>query len=166
MPDMLVKLYALPETDAELTHLRTHGVDVRRSIAPEKHLVVRWVREQFNETWASECEVAFAHVPIGCVIAVQENRLLGFACYDATAKGFFGPTGVASDARRQGIGKALLMAALQAMRAEGYGYAIIGAAGPTDYYAKAVGATPIEDSSPGVYRGMLRKRPANTPQDD
>jgi len=166
MPDMLVKLYALPETDAELTRLRIEGVDVRRAIAPEKHLVIRWVREQFSEYWASECDVAFAHVPIGCVIAVRENRLLGFACYDTTIKGFFGPTGVASDARGQGIGKALLLSALEAMRAEGYGYAIIGAAGPTDYYAKAVGALLIDDSSPGVYRGMLRALTENTPPRD
>ena len=35
MPDMLVKLYDLPETNAELTRLRIEGVDVRRAIAPE-----------------------------------------------------------------------------------------------------------------------------------
>lgn len=166
MPDMLVKLYNLPETNAELTRLRIEGVDVRRAIAPEKHLVVGWVREQFSEYWASECEVAFAHVPVGCVIAVRENSLLGFACYDTTLKGYFGPTGVASDARRQGIGKALLVSALDAMRAEGYGYAIIGAVGPADYYAKAVGATLIADSSPGAYRGMLRARAKNAPPGD
>jgi hypothetical protein len=42
------------------------------------------------------------------------------------------------------------------MRAQGYGYAIIGAAGPVDFYAKAVNAVAIPDSWPGVYKGMLR----------
>jgi GNAT superfamily N-acetyltransferase len=163
---MLVKLYALPETNAELIRLRAEGVDIRRAIAPEKHLVIQWVREQFSEYWASECEVAFAHVPVGCLVAVHENRLLGFACYDATAKGFFGPTGVASDARKRGIGTVLLFSALQAMRAEGYGYAVIGAVGPADFYARTVGATLIEDSSSGIYHGMLRKRPASAPPGD
>src|SRR5882762_800220 len=109
MPDMLVKLYALPESDSELIRLHGEGVDIRRAIAPEKHMVIPWVREQFSEYWVSECEVAFAHVPIGCVLAIVDKRLVGFACYDTTAKGFFGPTGVDSDARGRGIGKALLL---------------------------------------------------------
>lgn len=83
------------------------------------------------------------------------GEMLGFACYDATAKGFFGPTGVSKDARKQGIGKALLYACLNAMREEGYGYAIIGWAGPVAYYQKTCNATIIENSLPSVYRGML-----------
>ncbi len=167
MPDMLVKLYTLPEVNDDALRLRAEGVEVRRAMAPEKFLVVQWVREQFNEYWASECEVAFARNPVSCITAVQvetlpdvsrpATTLLGFACYNATLKDFFGPTGVAPDARGRGIGKALLIAALQALRAEGYGYAIIGGVGPAEFYAKAVGATLIEDSSPGIYQGMLRK---------
>lgn len=41
------------------------------------------------------------------------------------------------------------------MRSQGYGYAIIGGVGPADFYAETVGATPIEGSDPGIYRGML-----------
>jgi predicted GNAT family acetyltransferase len=156
MPDMLAKLYNLPEPGELLQKLSTAGVSIRRAIAPEKHLVTQWVSAQFNAPWASECEVAFAHVPVGCFIAVTQNRLLGFACYDATQKGFFGPTGVSSDMRGRGVGAALLLAALHAMRAEGYGYAIIGAVGPAEFYTQVVGATLIDDSSPGIYRGLLR----------
>jgi hypothetical protein len=32
--------------------------------------------------------------PISCFIAVYEKSIAGFACYDATCKDFFGPTGV------------------------------------------------------------------------
>ena len=169
MPDMLVKLYNLPDANDDALRLRADGIDIRCAMAPEKSLVVQWVCEQFNEHWASECDVAFARNPIACLIAVETlqsprseverdaTSLRGFACYDATLKGFFGPTGVAPDARGLGIGKALLVAALHAMRASGYGYAIIGGVGPAEFYAKAVGATLIADSTPGVYRGMLRK---------
>ncbi len=156
MPDMLVKLYALPDHNDDAERLREAGVDVRRALAPEKHLVAQWVRAQFNEHWASECEVSFARAPVSCFIAVEDRRLLGFACYDATMKDFFGPTGVDPKERGRGIGRALLVAALLAMRAEGYGYAIVGAIGPADFYAKAVGAVVIPESSPGIFRGMLR----------
>ncbi|MEO8397022.1 MAG: GNAT family N-acetyltransferase, partial [Chloroflexota bacterium] len=54
------------------------------------------------------------------------------------------------------IGKALLLACLHDMLAQGYGYAIIGWAGPVEFYVNAVGAIEIPDSRPGVYRGMLR----------
>ncbi len=155
MPDMLVKLYALPNWADLRDKLAQQSVDIRRAIAPEKHLVVSWVRQTFGELWASETEVAFTNHPVSCYIATHDKHILGFACCDATCKNFFGPTGVAESERGRGIGKALLLACLDAMCAQGYGYAIIGAAGPTAFYEKAVGATVIEDSSPGIYRGML-----------
>ena len=80
----------------------------------------------------------------------------GFACYDTTAKAFFGPTGVLERERRQGIGTALLLVTLRAMAAEGYAYGIIGGVGPADFYAKAVGAVPIASSTPGIYANLLR----------
>lgn len=156
MPDMLVKLYELPPLELLLEEQLGAGVDIRRAMAAEKHLVVDWVRTKFSEYWGSECEVSFSNQPVSCYIAVREGELLGFAVYDVTSKGFFGPTGVLEATRGGGIGKVLLIAALHAMRNEGYGYGIIGGVGPADFYAKAVGALMIEDSTPGVYRGMLR----------
>lgn len=153
---MLVRLYDLPESSSRITALRADGVEVRRALAPERHVVVSWVREHFGESWASECEVSFSRLPISCFRAQRGQELLGFACYDATAKGFFGPTGVLEREREQGIGAALLLATLQAMAAEGYAYAIIGGVGPADFYAKAVGAVPIEGSTPGIYAHFLR----------
>jgi GNAT superfamily N-acetyltransferase len=155
MPDMLVKLYDLPKWDTLREGLAAQGIDVRRSIAPEKHHLVNWVRQYFGAGWASETEVAFTNHPVSCFIATSGKHILGFACYDATCKDFFGPTGVAETERGRGIGKALLLGCLDAMASEGYGYAIIGAAGPQDFYAKTVGAIPIEGSWPGIYRGMI-----------
>lgn len=119
MPDMLVKLYELPDVGPWCERLRAEGVDVRRALAPEKHIVVDWVRTTFSGHWASECETSFANHPVSCFIATEEGRCIGFACYEATCRDFFGPTGVAEAARKRGVGKALLLACLYAMRAEG-----------------------------------------------
>ncbi|WP_048645443.1 GNAT family N-acetyltransferase [Nitratireductor soli] len=151
MPDLLVPLYRLP---AERP--RDDGIAIRRAIAPEMHVVCDFAERHFSRNWASECAVAFAAQPPGVLVAVEEGQLLGFACYDATAKGFFGPTGVAEEARGRGVGVGLLMAALHAMRQAGYAYAVIGGAGPVDFYKRQCGAIEIPGSDPGIYGGMLR----------
>jgi hypothetical protein len=153
---MLVRLYDLPELSSRVEALRAGGVEIRRALAPERHVVVSWVRRYFSEGWASECEVSFGRLPISCFRAQRGQEVVGFACYDATAKGFFGPTGVLERERERGIGTALLLVTLHAMVAEGYAYAIIGWAGPADFYAKAVGAVPIAGSQPGIYANLLR----------
>lgn len=155
MPDLLVKLYTLPDPQPLYNELREQGIEIRRGLAPEKHVVADWVRQHFGRLWESETEVAFSNHPTSCWIATHEGRCIGFACYDTTQRGFFGPTGVDETYRGRRIGKALLFACLQDMRAQGYGYAIIGAAGPVEFYAGAVGATVIPDSWPGVYAGLL-----------
>ena len=154
---MLVRLYELPVAASRVEALQRAGIEVRRALAPERHVIVAWVRETFGEGWASECEVSFGRLPISCFRAQRGQQLLGFACYDATAKAFFGPTGVLESERKQGIGTALLLVALHAMAAEGYAYALIGAAGPADFYATAVGAVSIAGSSPGIYAHLLRR---------
>ncbi len=156
MPDMLVKLYDLPPAAARLEVLAKQGVVIRRAGSYERHQVVAWVEAHFWPGWASECAVAFARSPLACFVAVEEGRMLGFACYDVTRKGFFGPTGVCPDARGRGIGTGLLVAALEALWQEGYAYAIIGGAGPTDFYERAVGATIIPGSVPGIYRDRIK----------
>src|ERR1700736_1912922 len=102
--DMLVRLYDLPDSGAALEQLSGQGVQVRRALAPEKHKVAAWVRENFADGWASETDVAFGAQPIGWFIAVEEGRLVGFACHDAICRNFFGRTGVHPGARKRGIG--------------------------------------------------------------
>jgi hypothetical protein len=153
--DMLVKLYDLPDPSAAFARVLKQGIQIRRALAPEKHRIVAWVRGNFSEGWVSETEIAFARQPISCFIAVKEGRIVGFACHDTTCRNFFGPTGVEREARKNGVGTGLLFACLDAMRQQGFGYAIVGGVGPTAYYSKTVGAVPIEGSEPGVYRGLL-----------
>lgn len=155
MADMLVKLYNLPDAIAQTYELEKRGITVRRALAPEKHIVLNWVEKNFTKPWVSECDVAFAHQPIGCFIAIEGKQIVGFTCYEATCKNFFGPTGVLDNQRGRGVGKVLLLRALNAMRDEGYAYAIIGGVGPVEFYERTVGAKLIDDSAPGIYRGLL-----------
>ena len=117
-----------------------------------------WVRAHFASS-AAEVEAAFAQVPVTCFIAVHDATMLGFACYDVTCRNFFGPEGVSKDERGRGIGRALLLAALHAQRAQGYAYAIIGGVGPAEFYTKTVGAIASPDSTPGIYSTLLTKSP-------
>src|SRR5687767_11965449 len=111
MPDLLVRLYALPPHAVA----PKPGLEIRRALVPEKHLVIEWVRATFKSAWASEAEVAFARQPVACFIAVQEGAIVGFCAYEATCRNFLGPLGVAEHARGSGIGAALLLSALRAM---------------------------------------------------
>jgi len=158
MSDLLVKLYELPEIEPCIEQLRSQGTAVRTAMAYEKSRVVAWVRDAFGDGWASECDVAFCNRPVSCFIATANGSIVGFACYDCTCRDYFGPAGVAASARGNGIGKALLLACLGAMRTLGYAYAIIGGASAANagFYEGVVGATPIEGSSPGIYRDRLK----------
>lgn len=159
MPDMLVKLYDLDFSKLAQGARRLqeeHGIRILRVMAPNAHKVLDFIQTHFGEGWASEATAALYRSPVSCYAAVDaDKQVLGFACYDATAKDFFGPTGVMESQRGKGIGAALLIACMQAMAAEGYAYAVIGGAGPVAFYEKVVGATVIPDSVPGPYRDMF-----------
>jgi len=158
MKDMLVRLLELPSgRELEQKLLEKEKIVVRRAIAPEKHLVADWVLNEFGAYWKSEVEVAFSRQPVSCWIAQRGNELLGFACYECTARNFFGPTGTRESERGKGIGKLLLLKSLESMREMGYGYAIIGGVGPAEFYEKAVGAKIIEGSEISIYQHLLRK---------
>ena len=155
MPDMLVKLYDLTDDWSFLQTQEAKGISIRKPIGPEKHLAIDWIKAHFSGAWASEFDQAMGNRPITCFIAIQNKEMIGFACYDATALGFFGPTGVGEESRGQGTGKALLKACLLDMKLKGYGYAIIGAVGPADFYSKTVGAVVIPDSEPSIWKNWL-----------
>ncbi len=156
MADMLVKLYDLPDPTSGILKLGTQGISIRRAMPYEKSIVTNWVRDSFNQPWADECDVAFSRQPVTCFIATRNGQVVGFACHEATCRGFFGPTGVCPDHRGRGIGHALFLSCLQDMASSGYSYAIIGGAGPTEFYERTVGAIVIPVSSPGIYRDRLK----------
>lgn len=161
MADMLVNLLQLPQEQELIQNLEQQNIQIRRALAPDKFRVVPWVQEHSSISAAGECDVCFSHTPISCFLATRGARIIGYACYNAIAPDFFGPTRVLNEEQGLGIGKALLLRSLRAMREEGYLYAIIGGIGPQAFYEKCVGATLIPGSTPGVYRdflGALEKR--------
>ena len=111
---------------------------------------------EFEAAWADEISVGFARQPVSVFVALRGGKLAGFAAYECTRKNFFGPTGVVERERGRGLGRALLLASLWALRESGYAYAIIGGVGPAAFYERAVGATLIPDSTPGIYADPLR----------
>lgn len=155
MIDMLVRLYDLPDVSTLASELEGKGILIRKPGAYERHLVLAWVEKTFSPKWVSETKVAFSRQPIACHIATMEGKVVGFACYDVTARGFLGPMGVDPSLRQGGVGKVLLVSALKSLREMGFAYGVIGGVGPEEFYRKTVGAMPIEGSSPGIYRDIL-----------
>jgi GNAT superfamily N-acetyltransferase len=156
MADMLVKLYTLQVDWPAIAALQQRGITLRKPLGSEKISITQWVQAHFSSGWVSEVDVAIAQRPANCLIAVAEGKLLGFACYDAAALGFFGPMGIAPAYQGQGIGKSLLQLTLFDMQLKGYGYAIIGFVGPAEFYSKVVGAVEIPDSTPGLWQTGLK----------
>jgi hypothetical protein len=171
MSDMLVKLYELPPLQPALDAIRETGIEVRPARVGEEYVIGPWVQRQFNEVWSQGITYAIHRNPCSLFIAVEKQspdinrsdlyqlpmeRLVGFACYDVSHRGLFGPIGVAGSSQRQGIGKALALTALHAMWMENYAYAVIGWAGPVEWYKKIIGATIIPGSEPGPFRGALQ----------
>ena len=83
---------------------------------------------------------------------------MGFAVFDVSSRGFFGPTGVLEEYRGLGLGKVLLIKSLEALKELGFAYAIIGGVGPVEFYQKTVGATIIENSGRSIYSNMLKRK--------
>ncbi len=155
MIDMLVHLTKLPESTALYQRVSDQGVILRRARAYERHIVADWVAKHFSPKWVSEVKIAFSRQPVSCYIATKEKKILGFACVETTAKGFYGPTGVGEAARGTGIGKALLFRAMEDLRERGYIYGMIGGVGPREFYEKAIGAIEIPGSTPSLYTDIL-----------
>ena len=155
MTDMLVKLYALPDHD----HRLPGSLVVRRALPSERTAVAAWVHRTFGAGWAAECEITFGRLPVSCFIAQEAAALAGFCVYDATARGMLGPIGVALPYRRRGLGRALLLAALDAMHAVGYAYAVVGWVRSEKFFRRTVGAIPIPGSDPGLYAGLIPPPP-------
>ncbi len=155
MPDLLVNLLKLRPLDPELVQLQQSGIVMRRAQPFEITPVCEFIEREFSAGWADEISVGFGNKPVSVYIAVVDQEVVGFAGYECTRRAFFGPAGVVESHQGRGAGKALLLASLWGLREMGYVYAIIGAAGPIEFYEKAVGAIVIPDSEPGIYTNML-----------
>ncbi len=154
MADMLVNLLKLPEFNVE-EEAKKIDVKIFKPLAPDKYAVCDFVKELSSKAAASECDVCFSRLPVTCFVATHDEKLIGYACYDAVAKDYFGPTAVLPQYRGKGIGKLLLFKTLQAMRESGYVYAIIGSIGPREFYEKTVNAKIIDEHDSGIHQNFM-----------
>lgn len=150
--DMIARLYTLPQERSR------NDIRIKRAFPADKTAILRFIETNFSKSWADEAEHALMLSPPGCFLAVKQGQIVGFACCDATAKGFFGPIGVKPDQQGNGIGRDLLLRALHAMREAGYAYAVIGWVGSAEaFYRKTVDAEFIPGGTPenSVYANMI-----------
>jgi len=155
MPDMLVNLYDIPKHDGYLDELQEKGISIKRAMPTNYHKVYNFIKENFSEHWATEAIKGIWKDMPSTFIAVRDKQIIGFAAYDCTALGYFGPLGVLDSERQHGVGRALTLRCLDAMREKGYGYAIIGWAGPTKFYEKVANAIVIENENKAVYNNLI-----------
>ena len=156
MPDLLVNLLKLPAAESQIRKLDQAGIVIRRAQTFEITPLRAFVEKNFSLSWADEVSVGFHNKPVSVHIATRDKVIVGFAAHECTRKAFFGPTGVTSDMRGQGIGRALLLASLWGLRELGYVYGVIGGAGPVEFYESSVGAIEIPNSEPGIYTDLLK----------
>jgi GNAT superfamily N-acetyltransferase len=156
MPDLLVNLLKLPPLEPVMQEMNNANIIVRRAQPFEITQTMDFIEREFSAAWADEISVGFANKPVSVYIATVDREIIGFAAYECTRRGFFGPTGVVERMRGRGIGKALLLASLWGLREMAYVYGIIGRVGPIGFYEKEVGAIVIPDSDPGIYTDLLK----------
>ncbi|ETT77965.1 GNAT family N-acetyltransferase [Bacillus mycoides] len=126
--------------------------NIRKAISSDFEKLARFVKDEFGERWLKSLDYGFRtykeELPI--FIAEQGGEIIGFACYDVVRgkKGLFGPIGTAKHNRVNGVGKTLLNHCLYNMKKSGYEYAIIGQAGPIEFYERCCNARliPIGDN--------------------
>ena len=157
MADMLVKLYPLPTAPGLEEALREKGVTIKKALAPDMSKIIAFTEENGHPGWADEIRVCFMNQPPSIYIAVKDKQIVGFGCYESTARGFFGPTLVKDSERRQGIGKILLLKCLESLKELGYAYA---SCDPDRnrklfFYHEATGGMMIPDDGYGVYSRMI-----------
>ena len=143
MADMLVKLYSIPNSYDIEEKLLKEGVKIKKALAPDRSKIVAFSKVCAKDDYSDEVNAAFSNNPITCYIATKEKKIIGFACYEATAKNFFGPMAV--------------LKSLESMQELGYAYGIIGwpARSAIDFYKKCVDAIMIDEKSSGVYKRMI-----------
>lgn len=150
--DMIVGLTNLP------SYSLAEGLKMKRAFVGDKRTILNFVKENFETSWEYEVEHALMQEVSKYFIVTENGKLLGFACFDASSKGFFGPIGVLPEARGKGIGTALLLRTLEAMREYGYGYGIIDwVSGAENFYRKNIQAEYIKNGNPenSIYSNFI-----------
>lgn len=127
--------------EARRAELARMGVVVRDLTHRDEAALRAWLERTWGPNWTFEGLLALRRrVPTG-VVAEQGGRIVGFAVFDTTRPGWFGPMGVEPGLQGSGVGVELCVRALECMARRGYSRAEIAWAGPRCFYARKVGAS-------------------------
>lgn len=135
-----------------ITHLGSYNFPkievsgIRKAAHKDKDMLIKFVEDNFSDEWANTIRSGFLINEPPLYVALDEkNNYIGFAAYDLfqNKKGYFGPMGVLPDNRGSGVGYSLLHHCLSEMKLIGYEYAVIGGAGPIEFYEIACNAVVI-----------------------
>ncbi|SFM08155.1 Predicted N-acetyltransferase YhbS [Gracilibacillus orientalis] len=138
--DMIVSL-----KDYSFPNIPTSNMTFRKAEQIDATSLKNFVEKEFGNGWLDSIENGFSKENIPLFIALDDEEIIGFACFDVVRnkKGLFGPMGTTYSKRVQGIGYTLLHLCLSEMNEIGYEYAVIGEAGPIEFYEKACNAVVI-----------------------
>jgi len=138
--DMIVSL-----KDYSIPSIQKSRITFRKANQKDARSLKTFVEKEFGNGWLDSIENGFSQENIPIFIALDTQEIIGFACFDVVRrkKGLFGPMGTSLTNRMQGIGFTLLHYCLGEMMEIGYEYAVIGEAGPLEFYEKACNAVVI-----------------------
>lgn len=114
---------------------------IRRATTADREALHAFLQPRWP-TWFAEIESTFDTDLATLFIAERGARVIGFAAYDANNRntGWFGPMGVATEARGSGVGCGLLRSCLVALQEQGRPVATIPWVGPVPFYEKCADA--------------------------
>ena len=156
MPDIICPLFELPDYSGLIDQLASEGITIRAARPWEREALRTFVTERWDIGWADEASLGLARVPVSILLALKENKIIGFSAYEVSAPAYFGPTGVDTAFRGLGVGKALLYRAMDGLRELGYVYGFVGSPGPTDFYLKAMKGMSLPADWKNIYTGATR----------
>lgn len=118
------------------------GVEIVDAVPGEREELAAFIRSEFAEAWAFEVDRGFDTASPPVVLARRNGCIVGFAGYELNNQGLgtFGPAGVSAAERHSGTGRALLLAALNRLSAQGYPRAVIQWAAALPFYEKSADA--------------------------
>jgi mycothiol synthase len=128
------------DTGVAQARLASEDITVRRASPADVKETAQFALDHFSEGWRFEVSEAARFSSIPLFVALDGQSVVGFAAYDVTGPGRFGPTGTHPDYRGRGIGSTLLKLCLRSLRERGDPTAEIIWVGPVAFYARTVGA--------------------------